>query len=208
MSGSSRSSGGAFGSRSTYRNRVVAGVADRAADKRRQIGGVDRRKLAHQIPQRLERILAGRRLTAIAADDRNFVAAGLEPQKRAPGDEAVASNFLAADDALEETRRDAVVEATERRNGREGVRHQPPRHGNQTPRGRRGAKLIERRKTGHRACRLGGRSRGAVRIRRPVQYDRGGERAGWSIAFDSSSRASIRERGRLTERQAFLEFPP
>jgi hypothetical protein len=114
-------------------DRVVAGVADQAARERGQVGGVvvlARREELREVGQRVGRVeaagLAGGHAVGGGLLDRRLTAGHLVHERRPGGDEAVAGDLLAADDALEQKRVRLAPQHLERADRREPVGEQLP----------------------------------------------------------------------------------
>ena len=107
-------------------NRVVTGIANCPADKRRQLGQVADVHRVDLLAKRFERVgalgsfrlpgvVAPFRVLARATRDRYAGAVGLDVQKGFAGEEAVATDFFAADDTLEQAGGRGEVEFLEGR---------------------------------------------------------------------------------------------
>ena len=116
-------------------NGVVAGVSDRSATERGQLGQMHRadrldpaaeflqRVFALELPRDQRRRSAGRH--ARVGVGRHPAAVGFDLEEGIDGQEAVAADLFAADHALEEAGAAAGVDLVEGRDGRQRVADQP-----------------------------------------------------------------------------------
>src|SRR5262249_42861256 len=101
-------------------DRVVAGVADRAAGEARQAGHVRRTEGGQLLLQQEERV-GGVQLLPLATVAADLRAEGLEAEERPGAEEAVAAQPLAANNALEEERPVPLLDLAEGGDRRECV---------------------------------------------------------------------------------------
>lgn len=109
-------------------DRVVGGVADRPTGERGQFGEPGRPVRGEPPLQLGERVVGLVRLHVAAAHDADGRPPRLETHERVGGEEAVAADPFAADDALEQAPARAAVEPAERGHRGEAVGEQPSVH--------------------------------------------------------------------------------
>ena len=129
---------------------VVGGEPHRPAREGWQFRQADRTELRHPALQLGEGIGACERLHRAATCDPHLRAARLEPHERIGAEEAVAADFLAADDALEQAAAIARIDPREGGEGRESVGEQPPIHRHEPARARQVGKPVGVGKVRHR----------------------------------------------------------